>query len=376
MFNKPKTLRHESHEDNMADTEVDYLNHHVKTRPIKFEGVTGEDAVKGGLVIAILAMFKNRKSITSGLWGYFNSDFKQHLPAGVNKMIQQGSLAEIEKILVIDTENTWKRDLNSGDLYTLLKPLKDRIEVVETPLQRKREKKVDGEKIININTVDIDQQRQNFEAAVWAATDYGENCMIIIDSTSDYKDSITDEQFEALGKTMVTKFKGSQDDENTNPRQPFYQYRNRWWHNVLMQLRTSNGWVVETFKMNPVQEQYRYKPIKYKGKNGEYVEKIIELDEMYPVWCRRTEYRVDNGYFINDYVDDDGSINTYLRSEWQKKRHISAIPFTKIPKKERRYKERECLLPYPDFKRMAMMDILDDMSPCILGEEFAEEDLW
>lgn len=368
----------------LSTTEKEYEEHVIRQRPIKFEEYKkGDSGAKGGLVIGILSLWKNGKSIGAGLWAFFNSAFKQFMGPECRETLTSGTLPEIEQILVVDTEETWKRDLDHGFLGTMLKPVIEsdiKIKVESTPLLRKREKVKDGE-IVNVSKdFDVDKMRENFEAAVWhAAEDYGPETLIIIDSMSDYKDSITDEQEEMFGKTITTKYKkaGEKDDDQTNLDRKFYRYRNKWWTNVLMKLRTSGAWVVETYKLEERDEEYRWKEVKYRSPDdyNKFLTEHVRLPPEYAVWCAKTEYRVDQGYAIRDWYDyETGVIKPMIRTDWFKHRH-STMQFADLKSVDLQEKhEKDCLIDYPQHDRMAMMYLIEDMAPALLQKLSPEKE--
>jgi len=387
---KPKPSTHETIDGDMelSSTEKEYEEHIIRQRPIQFKEYNGGDSVSsGGLVIGLLSLWKNGKSIGASLWAFFNSLFKKYMGPETREVLTTGTLPEIEQILVVDTEETWKRDLDHGYLGTILKPIIKsdiKIKIESTPLLRKREKVKEGE-IVNVSKdFDVDKMRENFEAAVWhAAEDYGPETLIIIDSMSDYKDSITDEQEEMFGKTITRKFKkrGEKEDEETNLDRKFYRYRNKWWINVLMKLRTSGAWVVETYKMEKRDEEWRWKEVKYRSPDNydKFVTHQIRLPAEYPVWVSKTEYRVDQGYAIRDWYDmETGTIKPMIRTDWYKHRH-STMQFSDLDSVDLQEKhEEDCLFPYPQGDRMAMMYLIEDMAPALLQkvEPEEEEAMW
>lgn len=369
----------------LTHEEQQYIDEEVKTRPIVFKRYADKESIGGGIVSVILSSHKMGKSIISLLVGYYNKKYKQYMGPGCQRMLQQGTLPEIEKIVVCDTEITTNRDLKHGKMRLLMKPLIDDgiIEVAETPVKRKSEtieteKDVDGkitsEKIVNIKDVEVEMERQNFEAAIWKAIDRnGSNVLIIVDSLSDYKKSLDDLQETMFKKTVITTYKQTKDvaaDEKENEalQSSFNQYRNKWWHNTLIKLRTNNCWVVETIKLGETDDRFR----EIKNKAGE----VTGMrPRFYPIWGRHTQYRVDQGYTVMDYIDNDGNYGNYLRLDWGKYEH-SVPPFDRIGAQEK--DQGKCLLKYEHNNRMAMMNILEDMSKDLLAEATPEDEqrLW
>lgn len=364
------------------DAEAEYIKG-INKRPVIYKEYVPGKGGHGGLVIGVLSLWKGWKSTTAAMWSFYNSAFKRHLGPKTNKLLSTGRLPEIQRVLVIDTEETWERDLDHGFLGMMLKPLHAagiKIIVESVPLLRKREKVIDGEVINVSNDYDVDKMRDNFESAVWHARDLGEGTLVLVDSMSDYKDMITDEQEEMFGKTITTKFKGEVDDENVNVDRKFYRYRNKWWTNILMKLRNSGLWVAETYKIEEREEEYRYKDVKIrvgKDKSGKamYREESILLDQYFPVWVKKSEYRIDQGYSIVRTIDSQGNDVPAIRVDWAKHRH-SVPQFSKIPKDQREEMQPNCCLTYPMNDRMAMMYLIEDMAPALLQEEFTEEQLW
>ena len=368
-------------EEHLSSEEQKYINSEVKSRPIKFEKFNSKDKKGGGgLVLAVIAAHKFGKSIWAGLWGYFNSDYKQYLPEGVKKLLSTGALPEITRIKIADTEGTFKRDLSHGTMKRLLGPLADKgiIEILPVPLTRKKEG-IDKGSVVNTNDLDIDGERQNFEAAVWD-TDIDEGTLLILDSMSDYKGTLDDIQSIMFKKTIITSYKQSKQtpaDAKSNEalRSQFNQYRNKWWHNTLIKARSFNSWEVVTIKLGETDERFREE----KDDDG----KVIGMKpKYYRLWCPRTEYRIDNGYTIMDYVNPQTmDMRTVLRWDWGKYEHRKAKSFDRIcgeNKENAESRQEESFLDYHQNDRMAMMKLLDDMSPALLGEvsEAEEKALW
>ena len=367
-------------EEHLTNEEKSYIDKQVKTRPIKWEKFHA-GSKGGGLVLAFIAAHKFGKSILSGLFGYYNSTFKdieidgkKVMPEGTRKMLSSGALPEITRIKVADTEGNWKRDLEHGTMKKLLKPLVDKemIEIMPIPLMRKREG-ISGGKVVNVNDIDIDNERQNFEAAVWD-TDINEETLLILDSMSDYKGTLDDIQSIMFKKSLITTYKqekGIPADAKSNEalRSQFNQYRNKWWHNTLIKARSYNSWEIVTIKLGETDDRFREEKDEKTGK-------VTIKPRYYKLWCPRTEYRIDNGYTIMDYLDPvNVLVKTVLRWDWGKYEHRKAKPFDRIGDEAR---QPESFVDYSQGDRMAAMKILDDMSDALLGEvsEQEERSLW
>jgi hypothetical protein len=371
----------------MTKEEQDYIEQRVLTRPIKFEPVVDEDgqvAPGGGLNVVVLAMHKMGKSIWDLLWGYYHSDYKDKMrDAGLTRvpeLLSTGALPEIERIVVADTECTVKDDLARGKMALLLKPIRHKIHVVKTPLQRKIEGLSEDEKVVTLNKMDIDHQRQNIEAAIWHAVgENDDNTLICLDSASDYKKALDDLSDVVFKKTVLTTMKPAKKkgqsvradmDSNAPFWRSFYQYRNKWWHNTLIKFRSAGGWTASTIKLGEIDDEYRV-----------FVDPITKEEKMkppyYPLMVKRTEYRIDQGYVLMDWMDmDTGKYNHVLRFEWGKHEH-SVPSFEKLGGDENR--QDECFIPYSYNSRLANMHLLEDMAPALLGElpeGMTEEDLW
>jgi len=377
------------HTENAPDTEKS--DHEIveglKRRPVVFKTWEPGTASGGGLVIGILALPKGKKSVLAGLYSYANQKFKNDLPPDVYEMLHQGKLPEIEEVNIVDTEETWNKDLDHGFMGMMLRPVADagiKINVESTPLLVKREKVVDGE-IVNLTSeYDVEKMRDNFEAAVWSLGDKAKagNSLNIIDSMSDYKVMLTDELNTMEGKTVIKDFKKKEggDEETTAVDRKDYGYRNKWWTNILMKLRASGSWVVETYKIGERDEEYRYKDVKIrigKSKDGKalYREETVLLDQYYPIWVKLSDYRIDQGYTILNTIDDKGNDDINIRVDWAKHRH-KVMQYSKLKKDQREANEAKCLLPYAQNDRMAAMYLLEDMAPAILQTEVPDDQLW
>jgi hypothetical protein len=361
-------------EEHLSNEEQKYIANEVKTRPIKFEKFKVGETKSGGLVLAIIAAHKFGKSIWAGLLGYFNSKYKQYMPEGTRKLLSTGALPEITRVKIADTENTWKRDLAHGKMKQLLGPLAADgvIEIVPISLTRKKEG-IDSGKIVNVNDIDIDNERQNFEAAVWD-TDIDEGTLLILDSMSDYKGTLDDIQSIMFKKTLITSYKqekGVAADAKSNEalRSQFNQYRNKWWHNTLIKARSYNSWEVVTIKLGETDDRFREEKDEKTGV-------VTMKPKFYKLWCPRTEYRIDNGYTMMDYINPQTvEMKTVLRLDWGKYEHKSAKPFDRSGEET---EQEKSFIDYPQNDRMAGMKLLDDMSSSLLGEvsEAEEKALW
>ena len=330
-----------------------------------------------GLVIGVISLGKGRKTVFSWLPAYFNSAFKDKMGPLTQEIISTGQLPEIENVACVDTEESVQRDMDHGYLGEIMKEFTDKfkVHIESTPLLRTREKQKGGDIVKVDRNFDADRMRENFEAAVWqAAEKYKGNTLLILDSLSDYRDMITDEQEEIAGKTVIKKYGRKADEEDTdetNTDRRFYRYRNKWWTNVLMKLRTTSCWIVETFKLETREPEWRWKDVKVrvgadKMKKESYVYHSVQLPENYPVMVSKTDYRIDQGYTLRQIFDmKTQTFKDYIRTDWYRHPH-STSQYLKLPQDNREAYESQCLLEYPLKDRMAFTYLIEDMAPSIL----------
>jgi len=374
----------------MNASEQAYVNTQVMTRPIEFQPITDEEGnyidAAEGINVTFRGKQKFGKTLNGLLWGYFNSEYKSQLRAmnldHAIEVMDQGVLPEIEYIIAIDTECDIKANLRRGKMKQLCGKLRKKIKHVPTPLQRKVEGMKDG-KAVTLNALEIDAQRQNIEAAIWKAVDtFGENVMIFFDSASDYKkalDDLSDVVFKKTVKTSMSPAKGKQDTENDPFWRSFYQYRNKWWHNSLIKLKSFQGWCISTIKEEDVEEEYRVvldkntkKPVL--DENGNQIFKPPTKTQE----VARTAFRIDQGYSFRDRFNlETGEYEHCLRWDWGKWEHPGVKSFDRIGNDWKQ--EHKCYVPYHYNHRLAMMEILNDLGPSILGEleeGKTDDDLW
>ena len=340
-------------------------------QPGKKEDITG-------LIIAAISLGKGHKTTFAWQWAYANLKYENlGLPPAVAKCIRQGKLPEIENVAGVDTEETMKRDLDHGYLGEIMAPVvqNTKIHIESVPLLRAREKMKGGVIVKYEKEYDADKMRDNFEAAIWAAAErFKGNTLLIVDSMSDYRDMITDEQDTMGGKTVIKKYGRKSDEEDTdetNTDRRFYRYRNKWWTNILMKLRSTSCWVVETFKLEVREPEWQWKDVRVrtgKDKKTDFVYESIKLPETYPVMVGKTDYRIDQGYTLRQIMDmKTQTMKDYVRTDWYRHPH-STIQYLKLPQDQREAMESKCLLEFPQFDRMAAMYLIEDMAPSILQE--------
>jgi len=361
--------------EQMNQTDTDRIAKVIKETPTVFEEYKKSKGT--GLIIADISLGKGKKTVFSWLWAYFNSAFKDSMGPLTREIISTGQLPEIEQVACIDTEETVKRDMDHGYLGEMMKPYTDKfkVHIESTPLLRSRERQKGGEIIKLVKEYDADKMRENFEAAIWAAAErYKGNTLLIVDSMSDYRDMITDEQDEMAGKTLITKYgkkSGEEDDENTGTDRRFYRYRNKWWTNVLMKLRASSCWIVQTFKLEIREAEWQWKDVKVRTKADKsakdaYTTYSIKLPENYPVMVAKTDYRIDQGYTLRELYDPKtDTMKNYIRTDWYRHPH-STTQYLKLPQDQREMLEHKCLMEYPQYDRMAATYLIEDMAPAIL----------
>ena len=182
--------------------------------------------------------------------GFFNSKFIPKIrDAGyhdVVELLKSGILAEIEKIVIIESENNLMKAFNDGIEKALYRPIRDMIDVIPITIPRKSVILKKG-KLINVNREVLEQVKEKYKETIKALVDdEPETTLIGVDSGTKYKKLLDDKignfvdvierrpnaSLEGLDKyTMIA-----------------YAHRNTEWEEVMEYVRGFRGWNIDTFK--------------------------------------------------------------------------------------------------------------------------------
>jgi len=227
----------------------------------KLKWHTPDFSIQYGKNLAIIGQPMVGKTILAILLGYFNSEYKSMIrDAGYDKVIEvmdAGILPEIEKIMVLESENNLLKSLNSGIEKALLRPFVENkmIEIAPILIPRKEAKLVNG-RVISVRREMIEELKEQFDQIVKGIVeDEGSNTLFVIDSMSAYK-KLLDDKFGLLYEVISKKDTSVMDGIDTY-KQAYYASRNTWWQNLLQSKRAFQGWNVDTYKEKEIPEYYR-----------------------------------------------------------------------------------------------------------------------
>lgn len=222
----------------------------TKVKKIEWQRYKPDEAAQYGKNIGILGQAMSGKTNLALQFGFFNSKYtpymKKHGFNDVVELLKSGVLAEIEKIVVVESENNLMKALNDGVEKALYRPLRDIVDIIPVTIPRKNVV-IRGGKLVNINSEILSQVREEYKETIKALVDdEDDSTLIIIDSGSKYKKLLDDK----LG-TFIDKIEGRSHasleglDKYT---QIFYAHRNTEWEEVMEYMRGFKGWNVTTFK--------------------------------------------------------------------------------------------------------------------------------
>lgn len=249
-FGEVKTKKETEAESNQPMQLVKTLKWHIPDFNIQY-----------GKNLAIIGQPMVGKTLLAMLMGYFNSEYKDMIrEAGYDKVIDvmdAGLLPEIEKIMVLESENNLLKSLNSGVEKLLLRPFIDNkiIQIAPILIPRKEAKLING-RIVSVRREMIEELKEQFDQTIKGIiADEGPNTLFIIDSMSAYK-KLLDDKFGLLYEIISKRDSAVMDGIDTY-KQAYYASRNTWWDNLLQSKRAFNGWNVDTYKEKEIPEYYR-----------------------------------------------------------------------------------------------------------------------
>lgn len=230
----------------------------TKIRELEWIAEKIDPNARYGKNIAILGQAHAGKTNLALLHAYFNSKYipkmKEKGYHDVVELLKSGILAEIEEIVVVESENNLKKAMNDGVEKALYRPLLPILDIIPVKIPRK-EVVIRGGKLVNINKEKIQQAIDKYKEVVMGLVDdKDESCLLIIDSATKFKKLLDDK----LGNVIEIAEKRAQStveglDKYT---QIFYAFRNTEWEKVMEYKRGFKGWNVDTFKESKTPQQY------------------------------------------------------------------------------------------------------------------------
>jgi hypothetical protein len=267
--------------------------------------------------------------------------------------IKEGVVPEVEKIQVIDLDNSYKKLSKLGIFGKLVSPLYN-----EHKIQRKTitipRRKVDitNPYAMDIAGIDIDRTKKVIENVIAeCVADNGSEIALIIDSMSSY-DELLNDKFRIIYESILAeeekrKYGSSLD----GVKQSYWQIRNGWWIETLRDKRSYSGWQLDTYKVDDKPDIWYEREVESAKKKGKDPKKV----KPYKIqWAPKTEFDLDMIFM----VENDGS------QYWAELKHRfqGNVP---VEMRERCYYEKN--------KRSAFYHILEKVAPYILGEVEKED---
>lgn len=254
---------------------------------------------KYGKNIAIVGQPMAGKTLLSLSFGFFNSKYKKHIrEAGFHKVIEvmdAGILPEIEKIVVLESENNLRKALNDGVEKALFTPFINEgiIDIIPITVPRKSII-VRNNKLVDITKELLEEKKNQYKDTVKQIVDEeDEGTLFIIDSATKYKKLLDDR----LG-TIIDTIQGRKHtsleglDKYT---QVFYSHRNTEWENLMEYKRGFKGWNIDTYKESKTP--------------GWVLEKDPTADPLNTKWVNGTEHFLDMIYRITALSNGDREIS-------------------------------------------------------------------
>lgn len=257
----------------------------VLRKPIKYTPLNDKD--KFGLNIAIIGEMGFGKSLLAAMFGYFNSKYIQFLDKekypNTIRMLKEGHMPEVEKIKVLDLDNSFRKAASRGTFRDMVLPFKRQgiLDVHNVSVPSRQQKIVNGE-VVNDRVNELFRCKKEVEDAIEIATeDYGPEVLFIIDSLSSYYEVI-DSQFSVVWEYI----NDAQMFEHVK-QQKDWQIRNAWWNETMKKKRKYPGWQIDTVKAVEKPEQWKREgqsdfTIKWAESSGG---NKFNLDQVY--WIKR-----------------------------------------------------------------------------------------
>jgi len=298
---------------------------------------------KFGLNIAVLGQDMLGKSLLSYMFGYFNSKYISKLDPeefpNTIELLKGGYMPEVERIVVLDLDNSFEKNSSRGTFYDLTHPLRE-ITYIDTIYIPKRQSKAKEGTVVNVRSEELFKAKRKVEDAIDVAMeDYGEGTLFIIDSMSSYYECLND-MFSIVYEAAFGKSAYSKVDQQNQ-----YQIRNAWWAETMKKKRNFPGWQIDTIKViekpdhwkKKGQSDFNFKWAEGSGNNQ------FNLDQIY--WIKRDS----DGLAYFDIVNA---------------RYKSLIEAENMG------------IYYPLKKRTAPFVFIEQMAPYLISGQVNDEELW
>jgi hypothetical protein len=350
------------------DTKKPGFKGNVPPPPPKDEWIEDEVDIAYGMNIAFVAKEMKGKTLLATLCGYLNTEYfdkfnvKEEFPK-VYQIIKTGLLPEVERIQVLDLDNSYKKLSKLGIFGRLVKPLYNEHKIQRKTIKiPKRKVDIANPYAMELAGIDIDRTKKRIENAITEnVTDNGSEVMFLIDSMSSY-DELLNDKFRIIYESVLAK----EDEKKFGSslkgiNQSYWKIRNGWWIETLRDKRSYKGWQIDTYKMSTKPDMWLEKEIDSAIKKGKDPKKVLEYSIQ---WAPKTEFDLDMVFNI----ENDGE------QYWAELKHRfqGNVP---VEMRERCY--------YPKNSRRAFYSVLEKVAPYILGEVEKEdgslatdEDLW
>jgi len=214
----------------------------------KLKWARPDPKAKYGKNIGMVGQAMSGKTLTALLFAFFNSEFKGYMtkyPAVV-ELLSSGILPEIERVVILESENNLRKALNDGIEKALFKPILDRIEIISIQIPRK-EISIKNGRVVSEKREQLDEIKMQYVETVKEVVDMkDENMLFIKDSKTKFKKLLDDKLgliVDTVQKRPNASFEGL--DKYT---QAFYAHRNAEWENLMEYERGFAGWSIDTFK--------------------------------------------------------------------------------------------------------------------------------
>ena len=230
----------------------------TKIRELEWIAEKPNPDAKYGKNIGIVGQPHSGKTNLALLHGFFNSKYiprmKEKGYHNVVELLKSGILPEIEKIIIVESENNLRKALNDGVEKGLYKPLLPIIDIIPVKIPRKHVV-IRGGKLVNINREIIQQAIEKYKDVVKGLVDdEDEGTLLIIDSGTKFK-KLLDDKLGAVVE-IAEKRANSLPEGLDKYTQIFYAFRNTEWENLMEFIRGFRGWNIDTFKESKTPQQY------------------------------------------------------------------------------------------------------------------------
>lgn len=318
----------------------------VYREKIEYKLINEEDNF--GLNIAILGEDMVGKSLMAALFGYFNSKFLPYIdnekyPNAI-RLLKEGYMPEVEKIKVLDLDNSFRKSASRGTFKQLLLPfIRENAISYETIRLPTRQQRIVNGKVENFKSDELFKAKKKIEDAIEiACEDYGPETLFLIDSMSSYYE-VLDDMF-----SIVWEYINDAEMFAHVDNQKDWRIRNSWWRRTMKLKRNYPGWQIDTIKVVEKPDHWKrsgQSPYNFKWPVGS-GDNNFNLDMIY--WLKRTEEG-------NAYAD-----------------------ITNGRYKDEKNKQNNIEINYPLYTPEAAFVLIEKMAPYIMAEaeDIQEVDVW